>query len=70
MNGAGFTSDKDETLKACYEKTKGTVCPDPSKRINWDGPHYTEAAYKLIDKGLVEGPFVVPSLKPSLSKIA
>ncbi|XP_058739052.1 GDSL esterase/lipase At5g45910-like [Vicia villosa] len=46
------------------------VCSDPSKRINWDGPHLTEAAYKLIAKGLVEGPFSNPSLKPSLFKIA
>jgi len=41
-----------------------------SKRINWDGPHFTEAAYKLIAKGLVEGPFSNPTLKSPLFKIA
>lgn len=47
-----------------------TICSDPSKLIDWDGAHLTEAAYKLIAKGLVEGPFTNPSLKPAPFKIA
>lgn len=47
-----------------------TICSDPSKLINWDGPHFTEAAYKQIAKGLIEGPFAYPSLKPAPFKIA
>jgi hypothetical protein len=63
FNDAGFTSDKVEIMKACCggsgpyhvdEKFCGgpgtTVCPDPSKLINWDGNHLTEAAYKLVAK--------------------
>ncbi|WJX74477.1 acetylajmaline esterase [Trifolium repens] len=78
----GFTSDKVEIMKACCggsgpyhvdEKFCGgpgtTVCSDPSKLINWDGNHLTEAAYKLIAKGLVEGPFANPSLKSAPFKI-
>jgi lysophospholipase L1-like esterase len=80
----GFTSDKNEILKACcgsnapynvdVKKPCGTpgttVCSDPSKQINWDGAHLTEAAYKMIAKGLVEGPFANPSLKTPPVKIA
>jgi hypothetical protein len=46
-----------------------TVCSDPSKLINFDGPHLTEAAYKQIAKGLIEGPSANPSLKPAPFKI-
>ncbi|KAK2354586.1 acetylajmaline esterase [Trifolium repens] len=80
----GFTSDKNEVLKACcgsnapynvdVKKPCGTagttVCSDPSKQINWDGAHLTEAAYRMIAKGLVEGPFANPSLKTPPVKIA
>ncbi|KAI5408441.1 hypothetical protein KIW84_054321 [Lathyrus oleraceus] len=79
----GFTSDKVEVLKACCggggpyninEKFCGmpgtTVCFDPSKQINWDGAHFTEASHKQIAKGLVEGPFANPSLKSAPFKIA
>ncbi|GAU21748.1 hypothetical protein TSUD_328730 [Trifolium subterraneum] len=77
-----FTSDKLEIMKACCggsgpyhvdEKFCGepgtTVCSEPSKLINWDGNHFTEAAYKLIAKGLVEGLFANPSLKSAPFKI-
>ncbi|KAK2408240.1 GDSL esterase/lipase [Trifolium repens] len=72
----GFTSDKNEILKACcgssapynvdVKKPCGTagttVCSNPSKQINWDGAHLTEATYRMIAKGLVEGPFANPTL--------
>ncbi|KAI5440936.1 hypothetical protein KIW84_010417 [Lathyrus oleraceus] len=81
-NKKGF--DKDETFKACcggggpynFDPRMGcgspntTVCSDPSKNINWDGVHFTEVAYKLLAKGLVEGPFAYPSLKPAPFQIA
>jgi lysophospholipase L1-like esterase len=65
---AGF--DKSKTLKACCGGPNNSVCSDPSKYINWDGPHLTEAAYRQIAKGLVEGPFANPPLKPAPFKIA
>jgi len=81
---AGFSSGKIETFRACCGKGEPynlslqiacgsptvTVCPDPSKRINWDGPHFTEATYRLIAKGLLEGPFANPSLRSPPFKIA
>ncbi|KAL2337212.1 hypothetical protein Fmac_011658 [Flemingia macrophylla] len=79
----GFSSGKLETFKACCGKGEpyglsaqfpcgsffATVCSDPSKHINWDGPHFTEATYRLITKGLVEGPFANPSMKSPPFKI-
>ncbi|RHN67823.1 putative carboxylesterase [Medicago truncatula] len=77
-----FTLDNVEILKACcggsgpyhfddlfcgWQST--TICSDPSKLINWDGPHFTEAAHKQITKGLIEGHFANPSLKPAPFKI-
>jgi phospholipase/lecithinase/hemolysin len=36
-------------------------CSDPSKYVNWDGVHMTEAAYKWIADGLLKGPYTIPS---------
>ncbi|XP_020225454.1 GDSL esterase/lipase At5g45910 [Cajanus cajan] len=80
----GFYFGKNDTFKACCGKggpynvdihifcgsSKATVCSDPSKHINWDGAHLTEAAYRLIAMGIVEGPFASPSLKSPVFKIA
>ncbi|RID46250.1 hypothetical protein BRARA_I02930 [Brassica rapa] len=35
-------------------------CNDPSKYVNWDGIHMTEAAYKWIAEGLLKGPYATP----------
>ncbi|KAF8056197.1 hypothetical protein N665_1275s0008 [Sinapis alba] len=40
-------------------------CKDPSKYVNWDGIHMTEAAYKWIAEGLLKGPYAVPSFDGS-----
>ncbi|XP_023640959.1 GDSL esterase/lipase At2g27360 [Capsella rubella] len=36
-------------------------CSDPSKYVNWDGIHMTEAAYKWISEGILKGPYAIPS---------
>ncbi|KAI7746968.1 hypothetical protein M8C21_030486, partial [Ambrosia artemisiifolia] len=76
----GFTNG---ALKACcggggefnYNLTttsgdeSATVCDEPSTYVNWDGIHLTEAAYKVIFKGLFRGPYTTPafsSLCPTL----
>lgn len=69
----GFSSDKNEALKACCVQcgsSASKVCPNPSKYISWDGVHFTEATYKLLAKGLLEGHFAHPSLRPPPFKIA
>lgn len=34
-----------------------TVCSDPSKHVCWDGMHLTDAAYKTVARGLLEGSY-------------
>lgn len=36
------------------------ACDDPSQYIGWDGVHLTEAAYRLIADGIINGPCSVP----------
>ncbi|KAL5146312.1 GDSL esterase/lipase [Glycine soja] len=73
----GFSSGKIETFRACCGKGESynlslqiacgslaaMVCPNPSKHLNWDGPHFPKATYRPIAKGLLEGPFANPPLK-------
>ncbi|PKU82091.1 GDSL esterase/lipase [Dendrobium catenatum] len=44
-----------------------TVCGDPSTYLSWDGLHFTEATYKAIAKGILEGPFADPSINKTCS---
>ncbi|KAK7246382.1 hypothetical protein RIF29_41250 [Crotalaria pallida] len=46
------------------------ACSIPSTHANWDGIHLTEAAYRIIAKGLVHGPFSNPPFKPAPFKLA
>lgn len=38
------------------------VCNNPSSYVSWDGVHLTEAAYRLIAKGLLQGPYAIPRM--------
>nr|XP_043624247.1 GDSL esterase/lipase At1g28590-like isoform X2 [Erigeron canadensis] len=37
-----------------------SVCDQPDKYVNWDGLHFTEAAYRVIHNNLFQGPFTNP----------
>ncbi|KAM7530599.1 hypothetical protein LguiB_034009 [Lonicera macranthoides] len=52
------------TYSLCGEKPM-PVCQDPSTYVNWDGLHLTEAAYRLISIGLLEGPYTTPPFRLS-----
>nr|XP_027105395.1 GDSL esterase/lipase At1g28590-like isoform X1 [Coffea arabica] len=39
-----------------------TACAWPSLYISWDGIHLTEAAYRFMAKGLLEGPYTTPRI--------
>lgn len=39
-----------------------TCCDDPSLYVSWDGLHLTEAAYRWIARGILDGPFANPSI--------
>ncbi|TVU46915.1 hypothetical protein EJB05_06488, partial [Eragrostis curvula] len=72
----GFT--KDGALNACcgdggpYNSgsliscnATSILCPDPSKHVSWDGIHLTEAAYRFVARGVLEGSYAE---QPILSK--
>ncbi|KAJ6707150.1 hypothetical protein OIU85_027496 [Salix viminalis] len=42
------------------------TCSNPSSHANWDGIHLTEAAYRYVAMGLVNGTFTTPPLRSSL----
>ena len=42
-----------------------SACDDPSKYVSWDGVHLTEAAYRWITNGLLEGPYTIPQISIS-----
>ncbi|BAF22348.1 GDSL esterase/lipase At5g45910-like [Oryza sativa Japonica Group] len=39
-----------------------TQCADPSRRISWDGLHMTEAVYRIMARGVLDGPFADPPI--------
>ncbi|XP_016559760.1 GDSL esterase/lipase At1g28580 isoform X3 [Capsicum annuum] len=46
----------------CGDPLARNICSDTSMYASWDGMHFTEAAYKLIATGLLQGTFTFPSL--------
>ncbi|RLN43066.1 GDSL esterase/lipase [Panicum miliaceum] len=38
------------------------LCPDPSEHISWDGVHLTEAAYRFVARGVLDGPYAAPPI--------
>ncbi|GKD99955.1 GDSL esterase/lipase-like protein [Tanacetum coccineum] len=76
----GFT----ERFKACcgsggdpynFNTTIGTCgsrgansCKNPSRYMNWDGLHVTEAMHRLVAKPILEGPFAQPPFSYLLKK--
>ncbi|GFP96656.1 GDSL esterase/lipase at5g45910 [Phtheirospermum japonicum] len=42
--------------------TGSKACLDPKASASWDGIHLTEAAYRYIAMGLLNGPFISPPL--------
>ncbi|XP_050368995.1 GDSL esterase/lipase At1g28600-like [Argentina anserina] len=41
---------------------EASACENPAEFINWDGIHFTEAAYMWIAKDLLTGKFSIPSI--------
>ncbi|XP_004485880.1 GDSL esterase/lipase At5g45910-like [Cicer arietinum] len=66
--GGGGPYNFNNSARCGHSNSK--ACADPTTYANWDGIHLTEAAYRHIAKGLIEGPFTNPPLNPSLFKIA
>ncbi|XP_028764701.1 GDSL esterase/lipase At1g31550-like [Neltuma alba] len=74
-----FGFGKNNVLKVCcggggpYNYNESALCSysgvvssdDPSKYVSWDGLHLTEAAYRWITKGLLDGTYTIPGLSTS-----
>ncbi|KAJ8531541.1 hypothetical protein K7X08_026975 [Anisodus acutangulus] len=58
--GAGGPYNFDTNTKC--GSPSSNVCENPSSYVSWDGVHLTEAAYKLIAKGLLQGPYTIPQM--------
>jgi phospholipase/lecithinase/hemolysin len=43
------------------------TAPNPQEYIQWDGVHFTQAAYKAIATFLLEGRFVIPAIIPGFN---
>ncbi|KAK4793655.1 hypothetical protein SAY86_024090 [Trapa natans] len=39
-----------------------TVCKETTTHVSWDGVHLTDAAYRYMAKGVINGPFTFPPL--------
>uniref|UniRef100_A0A0E0M7B0 GDSL esterase/lipase n=1 Tax=Oryza punctata TaxID=4537 RepID=A0A0E0M7B0_ORYPU len=42
------------------------ACGEPSEYVSWDGIHYTEAANRVIARGIVEGQYTTPPISLSV----
>ncbi|OEL14004.1 Sinapine esterase, partial [Dichanthelium oligosanthes] len=45
------------------------LCPDPSRYVSWDGLHFTEAAYRVMAGGMLDGPFATPAIMSGLERV-
>ncbi|CAL5085041.1 unnamed protein product [Urochloa decumbens] len=43
-------------------------CTDPSKFVSWDGLHMTEAVYRIMARGILDGPFAMPPIMSRCKK--
>ncbi|KAK4440028.1 GDSL esterase/lipase [Sesamum alatum] len=50
-------------LITCGSLPLADCCENPSMFVNWDGIHFTEAAYRWIAQGLIQGPYTHPHIK-------
>lgn len=58
--GAGGPYNYNASAQCGYPPA--TSCDDPSLYVGWDGLHLTEAAYKWIARGLLQGRFSSPPM--------
>ncbi|CAL1410341.1 unnamed protein product [Linum trigynum] len=61
--GGGGPYNYNESLICGNEGSK--ACAEPSTYVNWDDHHFTEAAYRIVAKDVLEGPFSTPRFNAS-----
>ncbi|KAG2647116.1 GDSL esterase/lipase At1g28600-like [Panicum virgatum] len=45
-------------------------CADPARYVSWDGLHMTEAVYRIMARGILDGPFAAPPIMCGCKKTA
>ncbi|KAL3522440.1 hypothetical protein ACH5RR_015274 [Cinchona calisaya] len=58
--GAGGPYNYNASVPCGYPPS--TSCDNPSLYVSWDGLHLTEAAYRWIARGLLQGPYSTPPI--------
>lgn len=43
-------------------------CVDPARYVSWDGLHMTEAVYRIMAHGILDGPFAMPPIMSGCKK--
>ncbi|KAG2606484.1 hypothetical protein PVAP13_4NG170500 [Panicum virgatum] len=63
--GAGGQGNYNFNLKKKCGEQGASVCSNPSSYVSWDGIHMTEAAYKKVADGWLNGPYAEPPILKS-----
>ncbi|KQK18109.1 GDSL esterase/lipase At5g45910 [Brachypodium distachyon] len=60
--GAGGQGSYNFNLKKKCGEAGASVCSNPSSYVSWDGIHMTEAAYRMVANGWLNGPYASPPI--------
>uniref|UniRef100_A0A0D9WQW9 Esterase n=1 Tax=Leersia perrieri TaxID=77586 RepID=A0A0D9WQW9_9ORYZ len=60
--GAGGQGNYNFNLKKKCGEEGASVCSNPSSYVSWDGIHMTEAAYRYVANGWLNGPYAEPPI--------
>ncbi|NP_001150078.1 GDSL esterase/lipase At5g45910 [Zea mays] len=63
--GAGGQGNYNFNLKKKCGEQGASVCSNPSSYVSWDGIHMTEAAYRKVADGWLNGPYAQPPILKS-----
>ena len=66
--GSGGGRYNFDLMATCATPAVTAACPDPSKYINWDGAHLTEATYKVLAELFFHRGYCHPSFSSILSR--
>ncbi|KAG6421294.1 hypothetical protein SASPL_117844 [Salvia splendens] len=57
-----------DIFNTCGSSSAAAACDQPAKYINWDGAHFTEAAYKLMADSFLNGTYCNPPFHSLITK--
>ncbi|XP_051148154.1 GDSL esterase/lipase At3g48460 [Andrographis paniculata] len=57
-----------DVFNTCGSPAAATACANPAEYINWDGAHFTEAAYRVMTTSFLNGSYCSPPFRYLLSR--